>query len=268
MRADTTQYETRECVTFMSEGCKLFGMLHLPLGVEKAPLVVICHGFGGEKTGKFRIYTTMSELLSKAGIASLRFDFRGCGDSEGDWLDMTIGSEVDDVMRALEVVDSLKSIDHSRLGILGKSMGGLVAVIAAGKRKDIKSLALWAPAFHAGQWRDLWEVVQDPATSDDVRQKIMQFDGMHANENFLREFFALQLEHHLEHLHETPLLHIHGEKDEGVTYDHAEKYRQHRQKATAPTKMVSMPSIGHDFAPSEEQRQVLQETCQWFVETL
>jgi len=262
------KFETRESITFMSEGCKMFGILHLPLEVEKAPVVVICHGFGGEKTGKFRIYVDESELLVKQGIASLRFDFRGCGDSEGSWLDMTIGNEVTDTLNALKFLETVPQVDLSRIGMLGKSMGGLVAVIAAGIYKNIKSTALWSPAFHAEQWRELWEIVQKPETSDELRAEIMQFDGMHANEKFLREFFDIQLEEHLEHLHETPMLHIHGEKDEGLTIEHAEKYQQHREKAVAPTQIIRLPNMDHQFAPSDEQLYVLEETCQWFVKTL
>jgi len=182
------KFETRESVQFTSEGDKIFGILHLPLNVKNPPLVVVCHGFAGEKTGKFRIYVDEAELLSQQGIATLRFDFRGCGDSEGSWFDMTIGNEVEDTLRALEFVETLP-VDQSRIGILGKSMGGLVAVIAAGIRKNIKSMALWAPAFHADQWKELWGILQDPETSDEVRAEIMQFDGMHANEKFLCEFF-------------------------------------------------------------------------------
>lgn len=262
------RYETRESINFTSEGSKLFGTLHLPLHVEKPPIVVVCHGFGGEKTGKYRIYVEEAELLSKQGIATLRFDFRGCGDSEGSWLDMTIGREVTDAVNALDFVKTLPQIDQNRIGILGKSMGGLVAVIAAGIHKNIKTMALWAPAFHAEQWKELWEIVQNPSTSDELRAEIMQFDGMHANENFLREFFDIRLEEHLENLHETPMLHIHGEKDEGVTIEHAERYRKHREKAVASTQVIRLPNMDHEFAPSDEQFYVLEETCQWFVKTL
>jgi len=262
------QSQTRESVNFMSEGYKMFGTLDLPKGVDKAPVVVVCHGFGGEKAGKFRIYVDLAELLAKQGIATFRFDFRGCGDSEGSWLDMTIGNEVTDALNALKFLETVPRVDLDRIGMLGKSMGGLVAVIAAGIYKNIRSMALWSPAFHAEQWRELWEIVQSPETTDEVRAELMRFDGMHANEQFLREFFDLRTEEHLLHLHETPMLHIHGEKDEGVTIEHAEKYQLHREEAVAPTEIIRLPNMDHQFAPSEEQLYVLEETCRWFFKTL
>lgn len=261
------RFETRENVNFESHGCKMFGTLHMPLNVEKPPIVLICHGFGGNKTGEYRVFVHESELLSKAGIASFRFDFRGCGDSEGRWLDMTIGREVDDAMEALKLIETFP-VDLSRIGMLGKSMGGLVAVLAASQYGNIKTIALWAPAFHAKQWEELWNVVQAPETTDEMRKEIMQFDGMHANEEFLREFFEIHLEDHLPRLHETPMLHIHGEQDVGVTIEHAHEYEKHRKEAQARTHIVRLPNTGHDFGHSDEQQYTLEETCRWFKETL
>lgn len=261
-------FELRESVVLDYQGERIFAVQHLPLGVENPPLVVFCHGFAGHKAGDWRLYVRESEMLSKVGIASLRFDFRGCGDSEGRWIDMTIGRQVSDLMVVLSYVDQLDTVDTNRIGILGKSLGGLVAVIGAETYGNIKSMALWAPAFHAEQWRKLMEVLQDPATPDEMRKEIMQFDGAHANEHFLQEFFALKLEEHLVHLNETPLLHIHGLKDNKIDLTHAAEYERIRQKAKANTHLVRLPNSDHEFGNFEEQAHVLEETCKWFVETL
>ncbi len=262
------KFEERTSLEFENEGQKLFAILHRPLDVKNPPIVVMFHGFGGHKSGDFRVYVKEAEMLAKCGIASFRFDFRGCGDSEGDWLDMTIGREVSDAIKALDVVGNLSGIDTSRMGFLEKSLGGLVAVMAARKYGHIKSMALWAPTFHAEQWREFWEIVQSPETTDETREQLMKFDGLHANEHFLREFFELKLEDHLIHLHEVPLLHIHGVKDTGITIEHAYEYEKHRKGAAAETKIIRLPNTDHDFAHAEDQAYTLEETCQWFVETL
>lgn len=262
------KFEIRTSVEFENEGQKLFGILHRPLEVKNPPIVVMCHGFGGHKAGDFRVYLKESEMLSECGIASFRFDFRGCGDSEGHWIDMTIGREVSDALAALKTVEGFPNIDKKRIGMLGKSLGGLVAVLAAEKYKNIKSLALWAPAFHAEQWRELWHVIQSPETTDEQRAEIMQFEGMRANEKFLREFFELRLGEHLVQLHEIPMLHIHGVKDTGITIEHAHQYEKHRKGAVAETKILRLPNTNHDFAHAEDQAYTLEETCKWFVDTL
>ncbi len=114
------KFETRTSLEFENEGQKLFAILHRPLDVKNPPIVVMFHGFGGHKAGDFRVYVKEAEMLAKCGIASFRFDFRGCGDSEGDWIDMTIGREVSDAMKALDVVDNLSGNRHIADGVFRK----------------------------------------------------------------------------------------------------------------------------------------------------
>lgn len=263
-----TPFETRESIVFENEGMKLFGMLQTPLYVKKPPIVLLMHGFAGHKVGKHRMYVVLSELLTRAGIAVFRFDFRGSGDSEGEFINMTISSEVSDAQKALQWLEKDGRFDMDRLGIMGRSLGGLVAVIAASEYKKVKSVALWAPAFHADQWAEQWSTVQDPDTPDHVIAQLMQFDGIHANEFFLREFFALKLGEHLDKLSEVPLLHIHGEKDFAVDLSHARQYEIYREKAAAETQILRLPNTGHDFAHLEEQKQTIDSTLDWFKRTL
>jgi len=267
------KFETRESHIIEKDGVKIFSVLHRPLQVKNPPVVVVFHGFGGHKVGHARVYVNEAELLSKAGIATLRFDFQGCGDSEGRWSEMTIGSEVSDALSVLDYLHTLGSVDMSRLGFLGKSLGGLIAVLTAKeslKKKKIapKSLALWAPAFHAEQWAKLWDVIQDPKTTDKMRAELMSFNGIQVYPKFVEEFISLNLEEAMHSLHETPLLHIHGLQDIGIDLSHARRYEEIRKLASAETSLIRLPNTDHEFEQPEEQALTLQETCQWFVNTL
>ncbi len=80
-------------------GKQLIGIFHLPKTKKKVPLVIFCHGFAGTKT---RLkYVKLARVLAKSGIASFRFDFEGCGDSEGDFKKITIKREVSDLAAAV-----------------------------------------------------------------------------------------------------------------------------------------------------------------------
>src|SRR5689334_8479689 len=124
----TNKFEERKTVTLLSQDLKLFGILHLPLlkNSEKAPAVLFCHGFGGNKSGRYRLYVRLAEKLSQAGIAVLRFDFRGCGDSEGAFGDITIETQVQDALAAAEFLLTHPSVDPNRFGIFGSSLGGAI----------------------------------------------------------------------------------------------------------------------------------------------
>ena len=118
----------------------------------KVPVVCIFHGFTGTKVEPHFIFVKLSRRLEKAGIASLRFDFGGSGESDGDFEDMTILTELEDAKAILDYAKSLPFADAERIGVVGLSMGGTVASLLAGERKeDVAALCLWAPAGDMGE---------------------------------------------------------------------------------------------------------------------
>jgi len=93
-------------------GLTLRGMLHVPDGaVGKVPVVAIYHGFTGNKMEPHFIFVKLSRALEKKGIASVRFDFAGSGESDGDFIDMTISGEISDAKCILDYAYGLDFAD-------------------------------------------------------------------------------------------------------------------------------------------------------------
>ncbi len=133
-------------VVFDSKGQQVVGMFHLPEGRGRFPTALLMHGFTGTKTEIHRLFVKLSRALAQRGIASLRFDFRGSGDSDGDFEDMTVRSEIADAQEAIKFLAKQKRVNSRRLAMVGMSMGAAVAsYVVARERHRIKSLALWAP---------------------------------------------------------------------------------------------------------------------------
>ena len=260
--------EERECVVLENDGQKIFGMLHRPAGKQQSPAVVMCHGFAGQKIGKYRIYVLIAQRLAELGIASLRFDFRGSGESEGDFADMTIESEVSDVEKCLEFLRNHSQIDSSRIGILGNSFGGAIAVLAAGLDRRIQSIALLAALFNSQQWQKQWEALNQNK-EDLVKQKELSriLDGNVPGPAFYRSFFNLDLAPSLASLQSVPMLHIHSEKDERVGIEQAQAYKRCRENA-ANTQYMWLQKSDHDFSVTEERLQIVEAVAQWFANTL
>jgi pimeloyl-ACP methyl ester carboxylesterase len=107
---------------------------------ETSRLVLLCHGFLSNKNSTTN--KTLTRLLLEHGIATLRFDFFGQGESEGPFEALTVGTALDQTMRALE---SAKSMNYQRLGLIGSSFGGLVAVLTAAGRTELAALGLKCP---------------------------------------------------------------------------------------------------------------------------
>lgn len=260
--------EERESIVLENEGQKIFGIFHRPCTQGPFPGVLICHGLAGHKTGKYRLYVILAERLSKLGIASLRIDFRGSGDSEGNFSEVTLESEVSDAILALNYLRNRQDVDQSRIGVFGRSVGGTVALMTAHKAGPVKSLATWAPLFDGEQWAKQWELLQAPEVPEEYRYEKMKINGQVPGPKFFKELFSIRMEDHLKDLITTPLLHIHGDQDLVVTPQHAERYVKARESVKDINKFIRLPESDHDFSHTKEQLLALEETSAWFSKTL
>ncbi len=132
-------------VTCVSGGRVLSGTLTLPADVEgQMPVAILLHGLATDRSWCDDIAWT----LAASGIASVRFDFSGTGESDGAQEDMTVSSEIRDTLAILDYVQGLEFADTDNILLVGKSMGGVDAVLAARQRPgEIKAICLWYPAF-------------------------------------------------------------------------------------------------------------------------
>jgi dipeptidyl aminopeptidase/acylaminoacyl peptidase len=202
------------------------------------------------------------------GIGTLRIDFRGSGDSEGDFSEMTLEGEISDALKALQFLSEHSQIDKHRLGIMGRSLGGAVAVMAASRFQSVKSLCLWAPIYSSHPWHEKWQLLHSEDVHEEHKDRLMTVEGQKPSLEFFKQFFAMSLDDYMPGLQETPLFLIHGSKDQVVTPSHSEKYLQTRLSATGETKFIELPQSDHDFSILRERLLALEETCVWFTKTL
>lgn len=139
-----------ETVTFVVDGQRVVGTLVIPDG-PPAPVVVLFHGFGGSRdelpiprAGGEGIYTRAARLWADQGLASLRIDFRGSGESDGEFEDTTYSAQIGDGIAAVKFLEADPRMDATRLGLLGWSQGGMVASAVAARTGAPDAVALWA----------------------------------------------------------------------------------------------------------------------------
>jgi hypothetical protein len=138
-------------VTVPSHGRALAATLNLPEGVTAPPVVLMLHGFTGQRDefpvagGEVGLYAHAAAALAAAGIASLRIDFAGSGESEGAWAETTFSGQLADAVAAFDYLQTLESVDPGRVGVLGYSQGGLVGAHLAAARPEAAAVVLWAP---------------------------------------------------------------------------------------------------------------------------
>jgi alpha-beta hydrolase superfamily lysophospholipase len=103
-------------------------------------VAVLCHGFLSSKTSTTN--KTLTRILNERGIATFRFDFFGHGESEGPFELITNTVAVDQTLAALDLV---RLNGYKKVGLMGSSFGGLVAILTAAQRTDLACLALKCP---------------------------------------------------------------------------------------------------------------------------
>lgn len=135
-------------VETISNGLTLRGMMHVPDNAQnRIPMVILLHGFCDDRNEINFVHTELSRRLCQEGIASVRFDMNGSGESDGLFEDMTVSSEIEDVKAILKFVQSLDFVDTTKIALHGTSLGGCVASMVAGQCKDeIQALSTWCAA--------------------------------------------------------------------------------------------------------------------------
>lgn len=256
----------QKAVELTSRGLKLRGMLHMPDNVSgKVPVVAIFHGFTGNKMEPHFIFVKLSRALAKNGIASVRFDFGGSGESDGDFIDMTLSGEIQDAHNILDYVKNLDGIDPKRIGAVGLSMGGAVASALAGDRKeDIKTLCLWAPAGNMGELIRK-QIDESGYDIEDIRKAgYAELGGLRIGIGFFDDVMGLDIFDRARRYYGRVLI-IHGENDRTVPVGVSERYLQY-YGSRATLKVIK--EADHTFNNSLWEKEVIDLTVDYLVKEL
>ena len=251
--------------SFANDGQQIAATLHLPNGAGPHPAVVLCHGFTGQRIEAHFLFVKTSRALERAGIASLRFDFRGSGESEGEFRDMTVESEVSDALKAVDGVCRMPEIDVERVGVLGLSLGGFVAACVTGLEPRIKSTVLWSAVA------SLPETIGRRFTAEQTAlfRKEGHFDigGHDLGWDFMAKAGALDpLE--LVGKSPNPVLIVHGSADESVPAEHADRYEAAARHGNRRVEKFIVDGADHTYSTLAAEGQVIERSVAWFQETL
>ena len=132
-------------ISIMRDGLCLRGRVDKKEG-EKCPAVILMHGFSGNMGCEDgNLFQTITDRLVEEGMAVVRFDFNGHGESDGDFSKMDVLNELEDAIAVLTYVRNLDFVTD--IYVVGHSQGGVVAGLLAGSYPDvIRRLVLLAPA--------------------------------------------------------------------------------------------------------------------------
>ena len=131
-----------------ADNIKLSGTLTLPKKEGKFPVAIIISGSGpqnrdGEMFGH-KPYLVLADQLTKNGIGVLRYDERGVGESQGNFETAAINEFSSDVKAAINYLKTRKEVNASKIGLIGHSIGGVIAPKVAVENGNIDFIVLMA----------------------------------------------------------------------------------------------------------------------------
>lgn len=241
-------------------GKQLIGILHLP-SKQKPPLVIICHGFDGTKTEKK--FVELAKALQREGIAAFRFDFEGCGDSEGKFEEMTIEKEVSDLNSALKAILKEGDLDLKRIALIGHSLGSVViSLFVKDFQIPVKTLVFLTQAFNQKRLFEVWHTKEEIKRWERNGYLIKSDKKMgidYLKENRKKDWTFL-----LSRISEIPILIIQGEKDEDVPLEFSERLAQKNKNI----KLKVLPRADHKLADFASRQKLIKLTVDWLKKYL
>jgi pimeloyl-ACP methyl ester carboxylesterase len=250
-------------------------LVHAEAGAIATPLVVMAHGHGGSRDegGGF---SRLAALLASAGIASVRMDFPGCGESLEPFSTNTIDHMLSDIVAAREFALSQPAIDTDKVGLLGYSMGGRLAMLSVADGLPYTSLALWAPAASNGP-ADFHGFLGGPEQYSDYRAKAAELGYViittpwgQQQQLSLAWFTGLEESQPLQTVSffSGPVLVLHGTADEIIPASHSAPINQQLPQAERRLVEGAEHGLGFYNDDPESAQLILQETTRFFVQTL
>jgi dipeptidyl aminopeptidase/acylaminoacyl peptidase len=247
-----------EVVQFTSDNIKLVGVVTEP-GKKTDAVVLMAHGGpGGDKRGPSEIFVKLADALALAGIASLRFDFRGCGESAGEFTETTIEAEARDLVAAAAYA---RGRGFRRVGVVGESLGGTVAILAYDEHW--RAVVLWFPAVYLME-TTLTDFLKPEAQAELQSNGYVTAGTARVGRAFIEEFQDLDVERRLSEFR-SPTLFVHGDADKDVPHDQSLRAAQ---RLTAKHRVEIIPGGGHGLRKPTEQERTAQLTVAWFKKHL
>ncbi|HEX5483499.1 MAG TPA: alpha/beta hydrolase [Terriglobia bacterium] len=247
-------------VQFRSPARKILrGMIHRPptvAGRRGVPGVIFLHGFTGDRMESHWMFVKCARALSRAGFASLRFDFYGSGESEGDFSEASFESEISDAFSAVEFLRRQRGVDSRRLALIGLSLGGAIAASIA-HRAGAQALVLWAAVSRFCEVRTAAEQMIKPIPGSNG---IAEYNGHAVSLKFLGDSEDPDPLRQIA-LFRKPTLIIHPGNDLYIPQSAPQDYFD-AAGATVKEKVI-VPGADHTFSSLDWEHQVIEQSVEW-----
>lgn len=212
----------KERISLKADGIKLVGQLYSPSaeGGKTYPTLCLCHGIpAGPPDPGDRGYAALAEMFCAQGFIVLIFNFRGAGESEGDF-DILGWSR--DLEAAIDYLYQLEAVDKSRISLMGFSGGAAVAVYVAARDKRASSIVTCACPAEFSRFRS--REGRDAFIAQSRRSGIIEDSSFPPSvEEWAQGFEIISPLQWVDKISPRPMLIVHGDSDDLIDIDQAQR---------------------------------------------
>ena len=221
------------------ENRTISGILHLP-PIAKPPCVITAHGlFSSKDSDKF---ISISDYFIHNGLAVIRFDFGGCGESAGSIADTTVSRRLSE-LKAVVTFARQHPLLSTRLGLLGSSLGGYVSLLYAAQDWAVRALSVWATPYNLME----------------LRHNIPEHELRRLKQDFFIDAAQYHLESVLSEL--TAVQIIQGNNDTIVSCTHAQELFS---RVSQPKELHIIPEGDHSLTSPRDRKRAIEHSARWF----
>lgn len=236
-----------------SNGYILRGFFSTPDNEKFDNVVVMFHGFTGHKNEHAYLFKQLTKTLVNENIATLRYDFRGSGDSDGEFTEYTFFTELEDAEKIIKEAYELNN--YKPIYVLGFSMGGAVSTRISLKLQDyIKKMVLLAPAGNIPELIHNRFLVREMNEDGNI-----DMGGYFMNIAIDKAFDGYDMYKDIETFTK-PVLIIQGTADQAVNPTYSRKYHD----LYPDSRYILVEGSEHGF-PKVEYRQIIKENVIKFL---
>lgn len=225
----------RREVSLAGAGVTLGGILYRPDATEARPGIIVLHGWQPAGTNGAALVEARARRYSEEGYVALALSMRGWPPSNG--ADDCGLLQPDDVARAVEWLGAQPGVNSERIGLVGFSQGGQVALLAAARRARVRAVVAYYPVTDVAQWKTT-------TTNSDIPGYITAVcePGGVAPRSPLVRASDITL----------PLLLVHGDQDTRVPTEQSTLMHEAVTRAGGTAELFLVPGAQHGFVAAEE----------------
>jgi pimeloyl-ACP methyl ester carboxylesterase len=224
--------------------------------------VILCHGFLSDKQS--RTNCRLTELLVPQGIATFRFDWHGMGETRAHFSNMSLKKCEEQLEDAFGI---LQKRGMNRLGLVGSSFGGLLAILSAPRQPSLQALGLKCPVVDFAESLRLefgQEAMERWKTTNHIPNIVGDGSPVPLQYSFYEECLTYDAYAVLPHIH-VPTLVVHGDQDELIPRSQIDRLL----RALNTTKQLKLiEGAGHQFGRPDEFRLMTNALANWMVQYL